>query len=67
MYCQVRFHEHLSEDLKEDDIELPQPIPPSDDCEEKNYIWQLEVGRVSRTYLSEHPSVADICLHNATS
>ena len=46
MYCQVRFKQHLSEDPKEEDIKLSQPIPPSGDCEEKFYIWQLEVGKM---------------------
>jgi len=51
MYCQLRFKEHLSDD---NDVELPEPVPPNKELVEKTLMGQLEVScgvqmNISRT------------------
>ena len=41
MYCQLRFKEHLSDD---NDVELPEPVPPNKERVEKTLMGQLEVS-----------------------
>ena len=41
MYCQLRFKEHLSVD---NDVELPEPVPPNKERVEKTLMGQLEVS-----------------------
>ena len=47
MYSKVKFQKHLSDDPKDEDVELPEP------AEEKTHIWQLEVSLQIQVSLSK--------------
>ena len=47
MYSKVKFQKHLSDDHKDEDVELPEP------AEEKTHIWQLEVSLQIQVSLSK--------------